>query len=365
MSGVYIHIPFCETKCFYCDFYSVANHSQMDLTIESICREIKLRRDFLSTSPRTLYIGGGTPSLCTPTQLGRLAAQVCEQFGCDGFEEFTVEVNPEQLNPEYLASIRRIGVNRLSIGIQSLSDRILQFVNRKHTAAQALQAVRQAQQAGFDNISVDLIYAIPGLSISELDESISGVCELGVQHLSAYHLGIEPGTVFGRRFSEGRLSEVSEAVSNEHYGLVCRRLREAGFEHYEISNFAKPDFESRHNTKYWLLEDYLGLGPSAHSFLNGKRYYFLNDINSFIDGIPPVFDCDGGDKEEYIMLRLRLKAGLNLNDLTTLYGESATKNIIKKAPLLKEQGFINFENNIISLSEKGFLLSNSIISELI
>ncbi len=370
MSGVYIHIPFCETKCFYCDFYSVANHSQMDLTIESICREIKLRRDFLSTSPRTLYIGGGTPSLCTPTQLGRLAAQVCEQFGCDGFEEFTVEVNPEQLNPEYLASIRRIGVNRLSIGIQSLSDRILQFVNRKHTAAQALQAVRQAQQAGFDNISVDLIYAIPGLSISELDESISGVCELGVQHLSAYHLGIEPGTVFGRRFSEGRLSEVSEAVSNEHYGLVCRRLREAGFEHYEISNFAKSGYRSLHNSSYWQGVPYLGVGPAAHSYEGRNRYWNVANISKYISTVDSLEHIEGeilsqeDIYNEYVMTRLRTSEGIDIEDFKSRFGVESSDRLLTDSQPARKIGNIIVVDRWLRIPEEKFLISDSIISEL-
>ena len=248
MAGVYVHIPFCKTKCYYCDFYSVANHARMAETVDAICREIALRRDFLTEVVETLYIGGGTPSLCSPSQIAQIAECVRSNFDCSQLVEFTLEANPEQLTEDYLSELKSIGVNRLSIGVQSLSDKILQFINRKHSAAQAVEAIVNAQRAGFENISADLIYAIPGLSYEELDHSLGVLAELGVQHISAYHLGIEQGTVFGRRLADGVLAEVSEQVSETHYGLVCQRLKNAGFEHYEISNFAKPAFRSRHNS---------------------------------------------------------------------------------------------------------------------
>ena len=370
MAGVYIHIPFCKTKCFYCDFYSVANHSQIDLTIDAICREIQLRRDFLLTPPKTLYVGGGTPSLCTPLQLKRLVEQVQSQFQCKYFDEFTVEANPEQLNVEYLKLLKDIGVNRLSIGIQSLSDRILRFINRKHSANQALQSVRLAQQSGFKNISVDVIYAIPGLSLSELDDTLQKICDLNVQHVSAYHLGIESGTVFGRRLSEGTLREVSESESNEHYNLVCSRLKEVGFEHYEISNFAQSGCRSQHNSSYWNGTPYLGVGPSAHSYDGRNRFWNVANISKYLSTVDSLEHIEGeilSEKDiynEYLMTRLRTSEGVDIEEFKCKFGPALFARLSSDLQPSIKIGNIIVVDRWLRIPEEKFLISDAIISEL-
>ena len=370
MAGIYVHIPFCKTKCYYCDFYSVANHARMAETVDAICREITLRRDFLTEVVETLYIGGGTPSLCSPSQIAQIAECVRSNFDCSQLVEFTLEANPEQLSPSYLAELKRIGVNRLSIGVQSLSDRILKFINRKHSAAQAVEAIANAQRAGFENISADLIYAIPGLTDEEVESSLAQLIALGVQHISAYHLGIEQGTVFGRRLAEGAISEVSEQVSTQHYELVCRMLRESGFEHYEISNFARPTFRSRHNSSYWRGIPYLGVGPAAHSFDGQSRYWNVANVNEYLTSVDALTHIEGEHLtqqdiyNEHLMIALRTAEGVNLTEFRTKFGAEALDNLLADSQPAQKIGNIIVTDQWLRIPEEKFLISDSVIAEL-
>lgn len=271
MAGLYIHIPFCKQLCHYCDFFSCISLAKTGPVLEALLREMELRRRFLpGDSLSTLYVGGGTPSVYAPQELGRLTARARELWNCTGLEESTVEVNPDDLSPACLDGLLRAGFDRLSIGIQSFVDRDLRLMNRRHTAEGAEKAVREAQRAGFGNISIDLIYGIPGMSDREWRDNLERALSLEVQHISAYHLTVEPRTVFGRRAAQGKFTPVDEETSQRQYLTLHRTLTAAGYEHYEISNFARPGRRSRHNSAYWTGEPYLGIGPSAHSY-DGRR----------------------------------------------------------------------------------------------
>ena len=239
MAGLYFHIPFCKRVCAYCDFYKSVDLRRMDPLLESMHRELDARREYLGGEPvRTRYFGGGTPSLCTPEAVARLLDHAAMLFDCSAAEETTLEANPDDLTPAYLAALRRAGVDRLSVGIQSFDDACLKLMNRRHNAAQAVQAVRSAKREGYENITVDLIFGVPGFGGDALRRSLDGALALGVQHISAYHLTVEPGTAFGRRAARGQFAPVDEATSEAEYALVHETLTGAGFEHYEVSNFA-------------------------------------------------------------------------------------------------------------------------------
>ena len=370
MNGIYIHIPFCRSKCPYCDFYSLTKPVDLQgAYVSSLIDEIKTGSrlkeiyDAKSYNFDTIYLGGGTPSVLSGEELYNIITTLKENYKITEDAEITVECNPNSDIESLLPYFKKCGVNRISLGMQSSVDNERKKLGRSADKKRIFDIINVLKQNEVSNISLDIMLGIPEQTLDSLRETLDFIKECDVKHVSAYILNIEENTPFYKM--QNKLNLPDENTVCEFYEFTSNYLKSAGFNHYEISNFAKTGFESRHNTKYWLLDDYLGLGPSAHSFLNGKRYYYPNDINAFIDGKPPIFDCDGGDCEEYIMLRLRLKEGLNLNELTRLYGNDSTKSIIEKAPLLKEQGFINFENNTISLTEKGFLLSNSIIAELI
>ncbi len=370
MNGIYIHIPFCRSKCPYCDFYSLTKPVELQGSyVSALIDEIKTGSRFKEIYDAknynfdTIYLGGGTPSVLSGEELYNIITTLKENYKITDDAEITVECNPNSDIESLVPYFKKCGVNRISLGMQSSVDIERKKLGRSADKKRIFDIINVLKENGISNISVDIMLGIPEQTPQSLRATLDFIKECDVTHVSAYILNIEENTPFYKM--QNKLNLPDENTVCEFYEFTSNYLKNAGFNHYEISNFAKVGFESRHNTKYWLLDDYLGLGPSAHSFLNGKRYYFANDINAFIEGVPPVFDCDGGDREEYIMLHLRLKEGLNLNELASIYGDESTKSIIEKTSLLKEQGFINFENNSISLTEKGFLLSNSVIGELI
>jgi oxygen-independent coproporphyrinogen-3 oxidase len=311
----------------------------------------------------TLYIGGGTPSVLRGEDIEKVVNSAKKKFNISDGSEITIECNPasdiEGLIPYFI----NCGINRVSLGMQSAIDEERRILGRSADRERIRRVIDLLKENGITNISLDVMMGIPNQTEESLKETLQFAIDCEVMHISAYILKIEEGTFFDTHRDRYRFPDEDEVCNL--YELCVDLLGQAGYEQYEISNFAKPSYHSRHNTKYWLLEDYLGLGPSAHSFLNNKRYYFKSDIIDFINGELPVFDCDGGDCEEFIMLRLRLKQGLNLPELKEKYGENALDNIIKKAPYFKEQGLIEFDGDRLSLTEKGFLISNHIISELI
>lgn len=370
MSGIYIHIPFCKSKCPYCDFYSMRCDSDTKKRyIDTLTDEIKtLRRSkgFCKSNfsnVDTLYLGGGTPSVLSGEEIYHIVTTAKDCFSISPTAEITIECNPNSDIEGLLPYFKKCGVNRISLGMQSAVDNERKALGRSSDKERIKNVINILKDDGITNISLDIMLGIPYQTIESLKSTLDFVIECDIPHISAYILKIEEGTFFDTH--RERYTFPDDDFVCDLYTLCADYLTQRGYNHYEISNFAKPGFESRHNTKYWRLDDYLGIGPSAHSFVNGKRFYFKNDIEAFINGEAPVYDGTGGDRDEYIMLRLRLMEGVNIKELQRLYGEKSADSIIKKAPLLKEQGFVSFDGENVALTQKGFLLSNSIIIELL
>lgn len=369
MNGVYIHIPFCKSKCPYCDFYSYrCNETERKRYVEALLDEIEttkrvsefLNGDFAADS---LYIGGGTPSVLTSDELYSIVTAAKRKFKIENSAEITVECNPSSDIESLIPCFKDVGVNRISLGMQSAVESERRTLGRAADKNRITRVINLLKDNGINNISLDIMLGTPSQTPRTLKETLDFVIECDVKHVSAYILKIEEGTFFDTH--SDRYDFPEENLVCDLYEQCAQALENAGFSHYEISNFAKPSYESRHNTKYWNLENYLGIGAAAHSYIDGKRFYFESDTEGFINGKKAIFDSFGGDSEEYIMLKLRLKSGLILSELKDLYGEDALKNIKNKAPLLKEQGLISFDGESLSLTRKGFLISNSIIAELI
>lgn len=359
--GLYIHVPFCGKKCRYCDFYSLGyNKKSVEAYAEAVLRNIRYYSD-KKTILETVYFGGGTPSLIPTEYISWFMTEIRNCFNLSENAEITLEANPNTLTVEKLSELRKIGINRLSIGAQSMNNDELKFLGRTHTAERAVKAVYDARNAGFDNISCDLMIALPHQTAEGLIASIDAMAQLPIQHISAYILKIEDGTAFD--CTEIREIVPDEDTSAELYMTMVSRLRENGFYQYEVSNFAKNGYESRHNVRYWKCLDYIGIGPSAHSCYNGKRFAVNSDLQGFIDS--PVQQTEITDEspcgfEEYAMLRLRLVEGYNLNDFPDRKNE-----IVKKIPPLLNAEYITYDGEKIALTEKGFLMSNSVIEYLI
>lgn len=369
MNSVYIHIPFCKSKCPYCDFYSYrCNKDEAEEYVIALIDEINtLRRssDFLSEHFKadTLYLGGGTPSVLNGEQLKRIITAAKNKFKMDNTCEITLECNPSSDIESLFPVFTETGVNRISLGMQSAVDFERRSLGRTADKTRIKYVIELLKANGIKNISLDIMLGIPDQTAESLKETLDFAVSCGVQHISAYILKIEDGTFFSKNTDHYNFPDEDSVC--DMYEQCSKYLRNAGFSHYEISNFALPGYESRHNTNYWELGNYLGIGAAAHSYIDGKRFYFESDSKGFIDGKKAVFDCCGGDSEEYIMLRLRLKNGLNLHSLKELYPEVDTEAIKKESLLLKEQGLVNCNNESISLTEKGYLVSNAVIARLI
>ncbi len=369
MSGVYIHIPFCKSKCPYCDFYSYrCKNEEMSLYVEALIDEINsLPRvnDFVKEHFKadTLYLGGGTPSVLSGKEIFKIITATREKFSISDDSEITVECNPNSDIEKILPYLLKAGVNRISLGLQSAVDKERKALGRLSDKNRVEKVIELFKENGISNISLDVMLGIPYQTKESLNETLDFVINSGVPHISAYMLKIEEGTHFYKNYDKYDFPDDEKTV--EFYNQCADALKEAGFKHYEISNFAKEGFASRHNTKYWELQNYLGIGPGAHSYFDGKRFYFESDTQSFINGKKAIFDDLGGDSQEYIMLKLRMKKGLKLSELKKLYGESSLIKINEKAPFLKEQGLVDFDGERLSLTRNGYLLSNSVICEFI
>ncbi len=350
--GLYLHIPFCKRKCAYCDFYSAVFTEELtEKYVEVLKREIKQWGGKISRPIDTVYLGGGTPSLLN-SRLPDLLGTVKQNFDVINNAEITLEINPQNNIETILKNAKKAGVNRLSIGVQSGDDKRLSALGRTHSVTDAENAVKVARKLGFSNISLDLMIGLPHSSLDTLKKDLEFLTSLNPEHISAYILKIEPNTAFANK--ENSLCLPDEDGICDQYLFMCEYLKKAGFGHYEISNFAKKGFESRHNLKYWNCEEYLGIGPSAHSFLDGKRFFYPRDLKAFINGNAPLPDGYGGSEAEKLMLALRLKSGV--------CAEILPKNKIK---LFTDNGFAEVNGGKFSLTDKGMLVSNQIITELL
>ncbi|MCD7822791.1 MAG: radical SAM family heme chaperone HemW [Oscillospiraceae bacterium] len=363
MLGIYIHVPFCLRKCPYCAFYSlVCSESLKDEYVKAVARNIR-RYSSMRLPCDTVYFGGGTPSLLTPRDVNEVLEVVRSSFNLSPSSEITMEANPCSVTRDSLSGYYRAGVNRLSFGVQSFNDNELRALGRLHDAKTALNAVDMARNAGFENISCDLMIGTPYQTIDSLLNSCWQLTSIGIPHISSYMLKIEDGTPYD--CEEIRNSVADEDTVCDMYLALCDELRTMGYERYEISNFSKPGLRSRHNVKYWTGEDYLGFGPSAHSFFQGKRFYAASDLKAYISSEAQpelVEDAKPDQLEEYIMLSLRLSDGMSLERVNKLGGNAYA--VMKKAQQFVTAGFTTLTDNRVTLTDKGALVSNSIIFEL-
>lgn len=368
MAGIYIHIPYCKQACHYCDFHFSTSLQNMDKMHASICQEIALRKHYLlGETVETIYFGGGTPSLFSGAQLAKVLTSVRDHFQVSENPEITLEANPDDLTLEKLKELKQIGINRLSIGIQSFDERRLKFLNRSHNAKEALDCVKNAQSAGFENLTVDLIYAIPPESMSYWESDLKKAIELGVPHISLYGLTIEERTVFGNWQSKGKLQETSEDVAADQYKLAIDTLTNKGYDHYEVSNFAKPGFRSRHNSAYWSGTMYLGIGPGAHSFNGTNRSFNVRNNASYItclnkSEIPETLESLTSSQRmnEYILIRLRTCEGLDSEVFKRRFGHDLYSDKTVQLEQFTNQGLIRSDKHTIALTTDGFMVADQI-----
>lgn len=360
--GLYIHVPFCRSKCPYCDFYSVSgNNNLIDDYVLSVTEKMEYYSGILDVNCDTLYFGGGTPSLIGSDRIGIILNRAKSAFNVNG--EITVECNPTGLTSGFFNSLADYGVNRVSIGLQSAVDSERKILGRVSGKEVVENRIRECRSAGINNISLDIMLGIPGQTLSSLDETVNFCLKQEVPHISAYMLKIEEGTFFCK--NRNRYNFPDEDLTADMYEQLCRKLCEFGYHHYEISNFSLYGYEGKHNLKYWRCEDYLGIGPGAHSFINNERFYFPRDIHSFINGVGTVSDGEGGNLEEYIMLALRISDGLRFSVLENMFKCQISDNLMNKFKYFNKIGLLNLNDYRASLTEKGMLLSNKVIGDII
>lgn len=367
MSGLYVHIPFCKSRCSYCGFYSTTLAPLADRYVTALCREIDLRASYFGTSWRTIYIGGGTPSTLTERQLTTLFSHI----DCSCADEVTMECNPDDVTPEFANVISRLPINRVSMGAQTFSDERLSFLNRRHTSAEVFAAVERLRQAGIANISVDLMYGFPGETLDEWRSDIDNALRLDVEHLSAYALMYEEGTPLYNMLRKGRVEEVDEELSRAMFYELKDRLHHAGYEHYEISNFARPNRRSRHNSSYWKLTPYMGIGAAAHSYDGTCRQWNVADIKRYIETIErgevPAERETLDNRTRYndtVMLSLRTCEGIDLRLLERRHGQALRQYCERMAKPYIDNGLLVSSPTSLRLSREGLFVSDMVMADL-
>lgn len=371
MAGIYIHIPFCQSRCIYCDFYSTLHlNRREEYVAQLICEMEERKNEFLACAHayNTLYVGGGTPSTLPPTLLRYLLLQTTTIFPLSNEAEVTIEANPDDVTPEWISTLKETPINRISMGTQTFDDKLLEFLHRRHSGFQAERAVRYLHEAGYTNLSIDLIYGIPGQNKDIWKKDIDKAISLGVPHLSAYSLMYEEGTAITRLRDEGKIKEMDEETSLWCYEYLCDRLEKAGYVHYEISNFAKPGFISRHNSSYWEGTPYLGFGPGAHSYDGQKiRRWNESDLLGYIkNGASHDTEelTEADLYNEFVMTRLRVREGINLELLRQRFGSKMHDYLIEQAKPHLEQGNLQQTGLNLSLTRGGIFVSNQVMSDL-
>ena len=372
MAGIYIHIPFCQKRCTYCDFYTEVAPQLIPNLIDSIIKELDIRKDYLPDSDiNTIYFGGGTPSILSKEQFSKIFEAIFSTYSVNEDAEITFEANPDDLTTDFFESIRLLPFNRISIGIQSFDDEDLKRINRRHTAIQAIEAVRNAQQAGFKNISIDLIYGLPSQTLEKWEKQLDIALSLNVQHISAYGLTYEEGTVLWKQREKGILNVVEDETMNKMYSLLVKKMKQNSFEAYEISNFALPNFRSRHNSSYWKQEPYMGLGPSAHSYDLISRQWNVASIKDYIHEIETntVFfereELTIQDRyNDFVMVSLRTSEGIDLKTLENEFGLKLAKYCLQNIKPFIDTKKVDFSVDRLRLTSDGILISNQILVQL-
>lgn len=374
-NGLYLHIPFCKSKCFYCDFYSVSETGLKEEWLDALLLELNVEPVFLGTERpvlRTVYFGGGTPSQLTFKEFSQIFRSIETNFDLSTCEEITLEANPDDLTPAYIKMLRGLPFNRISIGVQSFDDIELKAINRRHTADAAAEAIRKCARQGFGNISLDLMYGLPGQTLASFKASLAKAVSLPVQHISSYALSWEEGSVLYGKLQSGALKEAPEELSESCFFLLKEVLEKAGFEQYELSNFAKPGFRSKHNSSYWEGVSYLGVGPGAHSYNGLVRRFNPPSLKRYIAGVVKGVDfreteeLDAQTKyNDFIITRLRTMQGLNVLELTATFGVEKTAYCLQNAASSLRNGNLEQVGDWLRLTRKGLFVSDAVMSDLL
>ena len=370
-AGIYIHIPFCKSRCTYCDFYTLTNESRIEAFADSLCKEIELRKDEIHEPVKTVYFGGGTPSRLSEQHFENIFNYLFSNFKIDPAAEITVEANPDDLSSEYIQMLSHLPVNRLSIGIQSFDDGELKFLSRRHTASQAINAVKRCQMHGFNNISIDLMYGLPGQTTKIWEQNLKQATSLDIQHLSAYHLIYEEKTRMYSMLKAGKIHPVDEEVSTAMFSMLIDWMKQHNFIHYEISAFAKEGYFSRHNTSYWKSNKYIGLGPAAHSFDGENRSWNVASLNRYINGIESGVPERNSEHlslnekyNEFILTGLRTMWGIDMVELRLLFGDKLYSYCIENAEKYVSKKLLSVEGYNMKLTREGIFISDGIMSDL-
>lgn len=371
MAGIYIHIPFCRKRCHYCDFFKSTDLSQKARILEALKKELIIRSvELASEEINTIYLGGGTPSVLLIDELKSLLETITENYNVSPEAEITMEANPDDLSQAVLTCLREYGFNRLSMGIQSFSEADLKLMNRRHGVMQAVQSVKWAKSAGFQNISIDLIYGLPNQTMEEWEKNIQIAIQLDVQHISAYNLTYHEGTVFYDQLKKGILKELPDELSLQQFELLIGKLKEAGFEHYEISNFCKPGYYSQHNSSYWKNKKYLGIGPSAHSFDLTSRRWNVSSIAGYLDGVENnksycEFEIltEQDRYNDYIITGLRTIWGVSESFIGNEFSEKYLVYFRATKDRYKQSGHLLEAAETITLSAAGLFISDQIMAD--
>lgn len=373
MAGIYIHIPFCKKRCIYCDFFSSTQNEKKTAYIEALCHELMLRNDYIGNETiETIYIGGGTPSQLTDKDFFSIFNTIYKIYSVNGNAEITLEANPDDLHPDYIRMLRTFPFNRISIGIQTFQNEMLKFLNRRHTAEQAIKAFYDCREAGFSNISIDLMYGLPKETEAAWNADLKQALSMKPEHISAYHLIYEEGTTLWRLREAHQIEEIDENVSVSQFTQLIHTLKQAEYMHYEISNFCLPNYHSRHNLSYWTGEKYLGCGSSAHSYNGTSRQWNIASIDEYIKGIKNgtnIYEKEYLDiytrYNDFVLTTIRTCWGMSLEKLKLTFGYQLYEYCMKMAQPHLKQKTLEIYHGALKLTEKGIFISDGIMSDLI
>ncbi len=372
MSGIYLHIPFCKSKCAYCNFFSLVTEKKVNDYVEALKKEIIDRKSYLGDElVETIYFGGGTPSLLPAKCVEEILDLLHKNYNIISKPEITLEINPDTIDKEKMLSLKQMGVNRMSVGIQSFHDDDLRYLGRRHDSRHAMRVLEDLKDVGFEKITLDLIYGMPTLTEEKWNKNLDIFFSTGITHLSAYALTVEPKTILGQKIEKGDLHGVSEEETIRHYDILVDRTKANGFEHYEISNFAKEGCRSQHNSIYWKDVKYLGLGPSAHSYDGNSRQWNVSNLTKYIQLVEDsgeyyekeILTLD--DKfNEYVMTSLRTSWGCDIEKIERDYGKSYADHFLKNVKRYLEAGEMLKDINTYKLTDEGMLFADGIAAEL-
>ena len=371
MAGIYIHIPFCRKACHYCNFHFSTSSKQIEPLVDCLIKEIELRKNDTTQTIETIYFGGGTPSILTTSQIESILQAVNNYYTVIIDAEITLESNPDDISEDKLIQWKSIGINRLSIGIQSFREEDLLWMNRAHNAVQAYKCIKLAQAVGFDNITIDLIYGVPNLSNEQWKENIQTALSLHIPHLSCYALTVEPKTALDKMIQTNNKESIDTDKQAEQFIILMDILEDAGFEHYEISNYAIPGFRSKHNSSYWQGKHYIGIGPSAHSFNGHSRQWniannalYIQSINNNSITAETEMLTTNQQYNEYVMTSLRTIEGIENSRIKALFGDDKLQHTFIEITKWIHSGYVIMDNNRITLTPTGKLMADGIASDL-